>query len=288
MRFGVALFPERSFLRLARRVLEERCDVFEVSPELLWRDARTPATARAAIVDLVTRAGRPVLAHGLSLSLGSTGVDPDEAAELERLAADVRDLGATRWSEHLGVSSHAGLRTALPLPLPATREAIDTVAARLRRARERLGVAVAFEPSAGYFHLGDPRRQPDVVNGVLEAADCDLLLDLHNLHADELNGGLSLDAWLDALDLARVVEVHLAGGGWSDPAWLRSGRRFWLDSHDGPVPEPVWSALERVLPRCPRLDAVILERVPESLDDERLPAWEAEVDRAREVVCSTR
>lgn len=286
MRLGIALFPDRRFLSLARRVVEEEADVFEVSPEMLWRDARAPATGREPLVDLVRRAGRPVLAHGLALSLGSAQVEPDEPDELERLARDRADLGFSRWSEHLGVSSHDGLKTGLALPLLTAPETVAAVAGRLRRVQARLGVPVAVEPVTSYFHLGDPRRGPGLVNSVVEAADCGLLLDLHNLWADEKNGGLALAEWLSALDLSRVVEVHLAGGDWSDPAWLASGRRFWLDSHDAPVPGPVWDALEWVLPRCPRLDAVVLERVPDALDEARLPAWEAEVRRARRVVCS--
>lgn len=145
-----------------------------------------------------------------------------------------------------------------------------------------------IEEEAELFELSPETRERELLNEVLAAADCDLLLDLHNAYVSEVTGGLSLAGWLDALDLERVIEIHLAGGLESEPGWLPSGRRIRLDSHDDAVPAPVWTALESALPRCPRLRAVVLERHPDSLDADRLPGFEADVRRAREVVCSRR
>lgn len=60
---------------------------------------------------------------------------------------------------------------------------------------------------------------------VVESADCGLLLDLHDLFANALNGRQSLDEFLDLAPLDRVWEVHLAGGMEVDG--------FWLDAHSG-------------------------------------------------------
>lgn len=56
---------------------------------------------------------------------------------------------------------------------------------------------------------------------------------------------------------------------------------FRLDSHDGAVPEPVWRAFERALPRAPALQAVILEWLPDAMQDEHAAVFAADFDRAR-------
>jgi hypothetical protein len=43
----------------------------------------------------------------------------------------------------------------------------------------------------------------------------------------------------------------VAGGSWNDG--------FWMDAHDGRVPEPVWELLEYALPRCPLAGGVVFE-----------------------------
>ena len=58
-----------------------------------------------------------------------------------------------------------------------------------------------------------------------------------------------------------MIEIHLSGGSDSEPGWLPDGRTLRLDTHDGPVPEPVWRAYEQVRPRCPNLRGVVVERM---------------------------
>jgi uncharacterized protein (UPF0276 family) len=76
-----------------------------------------------------------------------------------------------------------------------------------------------------------------------------------------VNQRFDLDEYLAGLDLSRVIEIHLSGGSESEPAWLPAGRTLRLDTHDGPVPEPVWRAFEKVRPSCPNLRGVVVERM---------------------------
>lgn len=281
---GLAVFPDQAFLRAARGPIEAGLTL-ELSPELWWRDARTPDVERRdAMANLAHRAaaaGARVVAHGVAACLGEPPDPARDAAWEARLRADQAAFGFSRWSEHLAFAAGGGLFAGLPLPLPDLPGAAAIAAARLRRLAEVTGVPVALEPVACPFRLCAPEREAALATEVAAAAGCDLVLDLHNAWAGEQSGGLSLEGWLAATDLERVVEVHLAGGRPSDPALLASGRTVWLDSHDALVPEPVWAALERLLPRCPRLEAVVLERVPDALGPAERPAWEAELSRLR-------
>lgn len=281
--FGLALFPDPRFLRLARRAIEEEAELFELSPETLWRDAGTPEpAAREGLLELVRRAGRPVVAHGLMACLAEPDLPAAVARSWEaRLRADQADFEFGWCSEHLAFAGAGGRVGALPLPLPDLPAAVAVAAARLRRLAQVTGVPAACENVAAPFRLCAPAREPELLNEVAAAAGCDVVLDLHNAWVAERTGGLPLLDWLEAVDLERVIELHLSGGQESDPAWLPSGRSLLLDSHDAPVPPAVWAAAERALPRCPRLRAVVLERHPDSLDQDRVAAWEADVRRAR-------
>lgn len=281
---GISLQPDARFLALARRLIEEDVDFFEVSPEQLWAG---DGSWRSAFLEIARRSKKPFVAHGLGLSLGGTG----DAARLESWLARIREDHAAfgwRWySEHLGWVESGGLELALPLPLPPTPEAVRAVAERLGRVRS-IVPDVAFENSANYLFLGDARRTPDFLNAIAREADCGIVLDLHNAYVECRNEGLDLDAWLDAVDPSRVVELHVSGGSESDAGWLASRRVFRLDSHDGPVPEPVWRAFERILPRLPNLRGVVVERIADTVGPGEIAAYEAEVARAREVLCSQR
>jgi hypothetical protein len=48
----------------------------------------------------------------------------------------------------------------------------------------------------------------------------------------------------------RVIEIQLVGGRGED--------RYWMDTHDGCVPNLVWDLLEYTLPRCPNIARFLL------------------------------
>jgi hypothetical protein len=78
-----------------------------------------------------------------------------------------------------------------------------------------------------------------------------LLLDLHNLYCNVVNHGFSSSAFLDELDLSKVVEVHIANGS-------ELGGMY-ADSHAGAPPEPVWEMLDELVGRAPNLRGITFE-----------------------------
>jgi uncharacterized protein (UPF0276 family) len=281
---GLTLLPHREHLATMARVIEEDAEFFEVTPETLWDEHLRPSAAYGTILDIVRRSGRPVVGHGTALSPGTPGDDGRAERHVAAVARDHAAFGFRWYSEHLGFTTAAGLVAELPLPLPRGAESTTAVAAHVARLA-RIVPDVALENQAALFALGDPREEPEFLNEVCDAARCRLLLDLHNAFTNCRNFGLSLDDWLAALDTSRVIEIHVSGGSESEARWLASGRVFRLDSHDGPVPEEVWRALDRVLPRCPNLRGVVLERNDGTLDDSNVKAFEAEVRRLKEMLC---
>jgi uncharacterized protein (UPF0276 family) len=89
---------------------------------------------------------------------------------------------------------------------------------------------------------GSDLHEATFVRGIAEAADAELLLDLHNLHANSANFAFDALAFLDALPVHRIRAVHLAGGRWISAS---SGQRRLLDDHLHDVPEAVFTLLAR-------------------------------------------
>jgi uncharacterized protein (UPF0276 family) len=281
---GLTLLPDPDHLSWMARAVEEHAEFLEVTPETLWNANLSPSAFHGLVLEIVRRSGRPVVGHGIDLSPGTPGDDARVERHLAALAREHAAFGFRWYSEHLGFTEIDGLVASLPLPLPPTREAVETVAARTRRLAAVVP-DVALENQAALFALGDPAKEPEFLNEVCAAAGCGLLLDLHNAFTNCRNFGLALDDWLAALDLANVVEIHVSGGSESDAAWLASRRVFRLDSHDGDVPQDAWRALERLLPRCPNLRGVVLERNDGTLDASNVGRFEDEVRRLRATLC---
>ncbi len=289
---GFPLYSDLEYLMAAREIIERDADYYEINPEALWRmeDGRLGRNGYYPILQKIRdRSGKRFVAHGLAFSPGTPLGDEGEGGRAETWLARLRDDQAQfrfEWmTEHLGWITAGGLQTVLPMPLPMTEEAVGVVAGRLRMLASVTPV-VAFENSATPFVLGDAAREPDFFNSICRAADCAMLLDLHNVHAQCRNFGVDPFDYVGRIELERVVQIHLSGGSESDPEWLPSKRVFRLDSHDGPIPDAVWSLYERVRPGCRNLRGVVVERLNGTFGAEDVPALREELRRAREVFVS--
>ena len=79
-----------------------------------------------------------VIPHGVSLSLG--GADLPSRASLDALARLARRVDAPLVSEHLAFVRAGGIESGHLLPLPRTREALETVVRNVRAAQAVLPV----------------------------------------------------------------------------------------------------------------------------------------------------
>jgi uncharacterized protein (UPF0276 family) len=205
-------------------------DFFEIAPEnwigvggRLGRTLRS-FTERHAFV-----------CHGLSLSLG--GQDPLDETLLAKIRRLLDAHGIAIYSEHLSYCSDEGHLYDL-MPIPFTDEAVHHVAARIRQTQDILGQRIAVENVSYYAAPGQTLREIDFVNAVLKEADCDLLLDVNNIHVNSINHRYDAAAFLDALPGERVAYIHVAGH-YDEADDLK------IDTHGAPVIDPVWRLLER-------------------------------------------
>ena len=286
---GITLQPDRRYLDLLHPLFDDAVDYYEVAPETLWRlgadGSMIPNAFHREFLELAARTGKPFVAHGVGLSLGTA--DPGDRARLgrwlERIAADHREYRFLWYTDHLGATTLDAHGVALPIALPMTAAMAEVVRERLRALRGVV-VDVGFENSVFYFLLGDWLDEPAFFDRILSEPGTHLLLDVHNLFTMAINLGADAQEYLARIDLSRVIDIHLAGGGRSDPAWLPSGRTFRLDSHDHCVPEEVWELYEHAAPRCPNLRGVTLERMEGTVEPADVEILRGELARAREVL----
>lgn len=173
----------------------------------------------------------PIVMHGVSLSIGSSdALDLGYVRELCKL----RDRVHAHWiSDHLCWTGVAGKNSHDLLPLPYTEETLRHVTQRVRAVQDLLGAPLALENPSTYVEFtSNSMPEWEFLGRLAEQADCALLLDVNNVYVSSRNHGFDPMHYLDAVPYDRVVQVHVAGH-------TDHGSHI-IDSHIGPVVDPVW------------------------------------------------
>ena len=219
-------------------------DFLEVAPENWIRVGGRFGRRFAALAER-----RPLLCHGLSLSLGST--DPVDWAFLGEVRDFLRKHRVQKYTEHLSYCSDNGHLYDLA-PIPFTEEAVRHVAGRIAAVQDFLGERIGIENVSYYAAPGADMSEIDFVNAVLNEADCELLLDVNNIYVNSINHGYDPLAYLQALPLERVCYIHVAGH-YDEADDLK------IDTHGADVIDPVWDLLAQTYQRVGALPT-LLER----------------------------
>jgi uncharacterized protein (UPF0276 family) len=286
-KLGITLQPEKEYLTLLDPIFRsELVEYFQVAPETTWYTRQGELFANGfsqTFLQLGQETKKPFVAHGVGFSAGSMAEDvPRKTKWLARLKEDQKQFQYLWYTDHFGVSSMGGLAATLPIPIWMNDAAGELVRERLALMREVTN-DVGLENSVFYFLLGSGLDEASFLQKTLSEPYW-MLLDLHNLYTLSVNFGVSPKEYVARLDLARVIEIHIAGGTESDPNWLPSKKVIRLDSHDHSIPEEVWGLLEEVLPRCTQLRGVTLERMEGTVTEEDIPKLQQELQRAKRLI----
>ncbi|MBV8405691.1 MAG: DUF692 domain-containing protein [Gammaproteobacteria bacterium] len=210
----------------------------------------------------------PLAMHGVSLSIGSsTPLSRDYLRDLRSLAQRIEPA----WiSDHLCWTGVAGRNTHDLLPLPYTEEALAQVVERVRTVQDFLGRRILLENVSSYVQFSDSRlTEWEFLAEIAARADCLILLDVNNVYVSAVNHGFDPLEYLHAIPVERVQQIHLAGH--------EDHGEYLVDTHDHPVPDPVWTLYAAALRRFGRVSTMI-ER------DDHIPPLEelcAELAQAR-------
>ena len=253
----------------------DRIDIVEVIADDYFR---APHRERRALRTL--GAQTPLTLHGVSLGMASSvPVETKRLDEMARLCDEVRPVS---WSEHLAFVRGGGIEIGHLAAPPRSAATVDGAIANLGRAREIVGVAPQVENVATLIDPpGSDRDEATWVSEIILHSESDLLLDLHNLHANSINFNFDPVDYITRIPPERIGAIHLAGGKWIG----RPDARRLLDDHLHDVPDPVFQLLEEVGARATRPLTVILER------DGNFPPMEwliEQLDSARRAVARGR
>jgi len=202
------------------------------------------------------RSHYPVALHGVSMSIGSAdGLRDDYLTQLKGLADRIDPL----WvSDHLCWTGNAHFNSHDLLPLPYTSEALDVVCANIAHAQDVLGRALLIENPSSYLTFSDSEMTEwEFIAAMTARTGCFLLLDINNIYVSAQNHGFDALAYLDGVPVDRVRQIHLAGH--------TQGDHLLIDTHDQPVPDPVWALYDIACARFGPV-ATMIER------DDNIPA----------------
>ncbi|WP_066944762.1 DUF692 domain-containing protein [Streptomyces lushanensis] len=247
----------------------EIADAVEGLSGIDWVEAVAENLCAGHLPDSLVRLrerGVTVVPHGVSLGLG--GADRPDARRLADLAERAGALGSPLVTEHIAFVRAGGPLTASPaleaghlLPVPRTRDALRVLCENIRIAQDALPVPLAVENIAALISWpGEELSEGQFLAELVERTGVRLLIDVANLHTNQVNRGEDPAKALDELPVEAIAYVHVAGGVERDGVWH--------DTHAHPVTRPVLDVLAELRSRVAP-PGVLLER-----DDDFPPAAE--------------
>ncbi len=260
---GIIYFPG---LEAVLKAGEDLIDVVEVEPATIWHkrsDGNFHVNRRA--LEFFADLPFHKLIHGVGFPVGGT-IPPDKNSfKPFREVAD--KLKPAFVSEHLSfnkVDLGQNLAdTGFLLPPLQTADGVKQSVSNILLFKQEVDCPFAFETPANYLKpVSGEMSDGEFFANIAEQSDCGILLDLHNLWCNQLNGRQKLMEVIDSLPLERVWEVHIAGGDWLDG--------YWLDGHSDLIPEPLKEIASDVIPRLTNLKAFNFEIMPEYLQAKQL------------------
>lgn len=207
----------------------------EIHAENYMGDGGRPHAQLAAL-----RSCMALSVHGVGLSLG--GIAPPDPRHLSRLATLLTRYEPASFSEHLAWSTHGGRFFNDLLPLCYDDTTLLRTCAHIAQVQDTLGRRLLLENPSRYLEWsGGATAEPQFITEIVRRTGCGLLLDINNVHVSCHNLGGDAHAYLDALPLHAVGEIHLAGH-------TRDGALL-IDTHGAPVDDAVWSLYGDVIAR---------------------------------------
>ena len=216
----------------------------------------------------------PIVMHGVALSIGT--IDPLNSEYLQKLKTAMHWINPAWISDHLCWTGVAHKNTHDLLPVPYTEAALSHVVARIKAVQDYIERPMAFENPSTYLEFkSSSMHEAEFIARMLEASNAYLLLDVNNVYVTCYNHSLDPKAYIDALPLDRVVQIHLSGH-------TNKGTHI-IDTHDDYVVDEVWDIYRYVLQKAKRVPNTMIEWDDQMPD---FPVLLAELEKAKEIASS--
>ncbi len=235
--------------------------VIEIEPQTFWYRLNNGLAAYAydeASVDYLHRLQKPILFHGVGYPVAGS-IAPDNI-HLDCLRKMMDRLQPLTMSEHLSFNTldlnGTNYNTNFLLPPLQTEAGIKTAVNGIKNYKQHFDIPFLFETGVNYL-APQPFELPDgyFVNEIAEQSNCNILLDIHNILANEKNGRQKVRDYVKQLSHERVTQLHLAGGFYFNG--------YYLDAHSGPSSDEVLELFEDIVVQLPNLKVITFEMLPE-------------------------
>lgn len=191
----------------------------------------------------------PLSFHGVNLNLG--GVEPLDREYLNKLKQLIVECEPVLVSDHACFTAHEGVHFHDLLPIPFTEAAVTQLADRVSQVQDTLGRQILIENLSQYYQYPESEMtEAQFLASVSQRSGCGLLLDVNNAYVNQKNLGVDPYALFEGLSDCDVQEIHLAGHRVQDNGML-------LDTHDGPVSDPVLALFIEGLAVFPNVPCLI-------------------------------
>lgn len=174
------------------------------------------------------------LCHGLSLSIGSP--DDLDVSFVKQVRDFMRQHGIKAYSEHLSFCSNEGHMYDL-MPIPFTEEAVQYVAKRIITVQDIIEQPLIIENVSAYAQPGKQMEEIEFLKAVVEASDCQILLDVNNVFVNSVNHGYDARSYIDQIPSERIAYMHIAGH-------YEEADDLLVDTHGAKVKQDVWQLLD--------------------------------------------
>jgi hypothetical protein len=189
---------------------------------------------------------------------------------LDRFKALIDRVEPMLVSEHLAWSAIGGAYLNDLLPLPYTEESLDLFCHHVDEAQGALDRRLLIENPSSYLrYWHSPIPEPEFMTELARRTGCGILCDVNNIYVSARNFRFDPIAYLEALPIEAIGEIHLAGHHVAEDVDIL------IDDHGSRVVEPVWALYAAALRRFGSVHTLIEW-------DTNLPALEVLLDEAHQ------
>ena len=181
----------------------------------------------------------PLVAHGVSLSLGSN--KKPKKKHLQELKSFLDTYNITYYSEHISYSSYDNIHVHELLPVPLTDQMLSKMSDNIKYVEDFLGRNISIENASYYHSEPNSLSESDFINELLHKSGAKLLLDLNNVYVNSINHKYNAKKFIKSLDLDKVSYIHIAGHYFDDKVQML------IDSHGTNVNDDTWDLLRYTL-----------------------------------------
>jgi uncharacterized protein (UPF0276 family) len=240
--FGLGLRPKHY-----KHIFDNQPDVgwFEIISENFMDTGGRPRRNLDRILE-----NYPVVMHGVAMSIGT--VDPISSEYLTKLKKLIAEIKPAWISDHLCWTGVAHKNSHDLLPVPYTEEALKHIVSRIKQVQDFLERPIALENPSTYLEFKTSHiPEAEFIAQMAKDSGCHLLLDVNNVFVTCYNHRLDPKAYIDALSLDKVAQIHLSGH-------TNKGTHI-VDTHDDHVVDGVWSIYKYVLHKADRVPNTMVE-----------------------------